>query len=113
MPSHFIQDVTQISTVKTIVPLADYNDTTDHIVPVHCMRTKTFLFKNTGANPVVYSMLGSMDGLEYDITGVTGATLAANTQILITDTSNVVSIKARFKSAGAAVITSKVVVATY
>jgi hypothetical protein len=112
MGNYFLDHVQQLYTTETRVPLTGYTGSTDMVFDVRGMDRKGLLIKNAGPTGstagIEYSVLASVDGgVEYDISHLAGATLAAAGQTFIEFSNNYTHAKVRVLSAGATTVVVK------
>ncbi len=91
-----------------IVPTAAYATATDYIIDLRGIKEKALLVKNTGANSLTYTILGSLDaGAAYDLVIKGDTVVATVSQDLTRDSTYCTHWKIRVKAAAVTAATIK------
>ena len=85
-----------------ITPLAAYDATTDTVMQTMGLNQKVIQVKNTGANPLTFTIVASIDrGVEYEYEEKADTTLAAGISYTHRFTDYYTHVKVRVKAAAA------------
>jgi uncharacterized protein YgiM (DUF1202 family) len=109
MSTQHIDPIIAADSLKAgIVPLAAYDATTDYVIDLRGVKEKALLVLNTGANTVVYQVLGSLDaGAAYDLIVKADTNVLTAAQDLFRNSEYCTHWKVRVKAAAASTATIK------